>query len=114
MSLMPHSRVEWIQQGKLAVFVLALFGYILFLMEGLSTGLGVYRTPTYCWLAAALAVLAFVFASRPQRWVAVAALVTAILSALYGYHANATWKERLERVQSRESACMHETEKALL
>lgn len=114
MSFMPHSRLEWLQQGKLAVFVLSLFGYILFLMEGLSTGLGVYRNPTYCWVAAALAILAFVFASRPRRWVAIAALVIAILGGLYGYHANATWRERLERAQTRESACAHTTQEAVL
>jgi len=114
MSFIPHSRLEWIQQAKLAVFVLALFGYILFLMEGLSTGLGVYRNPTYCWVAAALAILAFVFASRSQRWIAIAALVVAILSSLYGYHANAGWKERLERAQTKESAYVLTTEETML
>ena len=114
MSFIPHSRVEWIQQAKLAVFVLALFGYIHFLMEGLSTGMGVYRNPTYCWVAAAFAILAFVFASRSQRWIAIAALVVPILSSLYGYHANATWRERLERAQTRESAYTHTPEESVL
>ena len=114
MSFIPRSKFEWIQQGKVAVFVLALFGYILFLMEGLSTGLGVYRNPTYCWVAAAFAVLAFVFASRAQRWVAIAALLIAILGGLYGYHANATWRERLDRAQTRASACMHTTQEGVL
>jgi hypothetical protein len=104
MSFIPQCRTEWIQQTKLAVFVLALFGYVLFLMEGLSTGLGVYRDPTYCWIAGAFALLALLVASRSQRWVALAALVAAILVGVYGCYANATWRERLKRVQTPESA----------
>ena len=44
---------------KLAVFILALFGYLLFLTAGWSTGLGVFHNPGYCWVASAFAVLAF-------------------------------------------------------
>lgn len=98
-----HSKTEWIQQTKLAVFALALFGYVLLLMEGLSTGLGVHRNPTYCWIAAAFALLALVVASRAQRWVALAALLFAILGSVYACHANAMWREKLKRVQRQES-----------
>ena len=114
MNFIPQTKADWIQQAKPAVFALALVGYLLFLMEGLSTGLGVYRHPMYCWISAAFAILALVVASGPQRWVAVTALVIAILSSLYGYHANATWKGKLERRQTRESGYVHTTDGSLL
>jgi hypothetical protein len=106
MSFIPQSRSEWIGQMKLAVFVLALFGYLFFLAEGWSTGLGVYHNPRFCWVAGAFALLAFVVASRVQRWVALAALVVAVIVGLYGYHENAVWWEKLKRLQAQKSACI--------
>ncbi|MCP5524392.1 MAG: hypothetical protein H7A46_22915 [Verrucomicrobiales bacterium] len=105
MSLLPHGRSEWTQQLKLAVFCLAMFGCVLFLLHGLDTGLGVYRKPTFCWISACFAFLAFLAAEGPRRRVALAALVVAVLGSVYGYYANNAWREKLERVQAQESAC---------
>ncbi len=91
---------------KLAVFILALFGYLLFLTAGWSTDLGVFHNPGYCWVASAFALLAFVVGSRSQRWAALAALVIAILVGVYGYHDNALWREKIKQMQSRKSACV--------
>lgn len=104
MSFLPHGRAEWNQQLKLAVFCLAMFGYVLFLLHGLDTGLGVYRKPTFCWIAAGFAFLAFLAAEKPRRWFALAALVVAVLGSCYGYYANHAWREKLERAQAQESA----------
>ena len=105
MGFLPQSKGEWLRQSKHAVFILGLFGYILFLMEGMTTGLGVYRNPTACWIAAGFALLAFGVASKSQRWIAGAALIVAILGSFYGYHKNTEWKEKLDRLESQESAC---------
>jgi len=48
MSFIPQSRSEWIGQTRLAVFILAMLGYLMFLAEGWSTGLGVYHNPKLC------------------------------------------------------------------
>ncbi len=105
MSFIPQSRSEWIGQTKLAIFILAMLGFVMFLAEGWSTGLGVCHNPKLCWVAGAFALLALVVGSRTQRWVALAALVLAILVGLYGYRENARWREKLQRVQERKSAC---------
>jgi hypothetical protein len=104
MSFIPQSRSEWLDQMKLAVFVLALFGYLFFLAEGWSTGLGVYHNPRFCGVAGAFALLALVVASRSQRWVAIAAFVVAVIVGLYGYHENAAWGEKLKKVEAQRSA----------
>lgn len=106
MSFIPQSRAEWIIQIKLAVFILASFGYLFFLTAGWSTGLGVFHHPGYCWIASAFALLAFVVGSRSQRWGALAAFVVAILVGVYGCHDNAVWGEKIKKVQSRKSACV--------
>jgi hypothetical protein len=98
---------------KLAVFVLALFGYLFFLAEGWSTDLGVYHNPRFCWAAGAFALLALVVASRSQRWVALAALVVAIIVGLYGYHENAAWREKLKKVEVQKSACILVTQELI-
>jgi hypothetical protein len=99
MSFIPHGRTEWIQQARLATFVLAFFGYILLLMEGLSTGLGVYRNPTYCWIAGGFALLALAVASKSQKWIAIAALLIAIVCGVYGHYRNTSWREKLRKAQ---------------
>ena len=106
MSFIPQSKSEWIGQMKLAIFVLALVGYLYFLAEGWSTGLGVYHNPRFCWVAGAFALLALVVASRSQRWVALAALGAAIIVGLYGYHENGAWREKLRKVEAQKSACI--------
>jgi len=100
MRFMPQTKVEWVQQLKLAVLVLALSGYAFFLVEGLSSGLGVYRHPTYCWVATGFAFVTLIVASPPQRWIAILAIVAGVLSAIYGYHENANWRERLKVLNS--------------
>jgi len=84
---------------KLATFVLAFFGYILLLMEGMSTGLGVYRNSTYCWVAGGFALLALAVASKPQKRIAIAALLVAILCGVYGHYRNTRWKQKLRKAQ---------------
>jgi uncharacterized membrane protein len=106
MSFIPQSRAEWIIQMKLAVFILSLFGYLFFLAAGWSTSLGVFHNPGYCWVASAIALLAFVVGSGSQRWAALAALVVAILVGVYGYHDNAVWREKIKQMESRKSACV--------
>jgi hypothetical protein len=105
MSFIPQSRTEWIGQIKLAVFILALFGYALFLMEAWDTGLGVYHNPRFCWIAGAFALLALVVASKPQRRIALAAFAVAIVVGIYGYRENAIWKEKLKHAGAQISAC---------
>jgi hypothetical protein len=114
MSFIPQSKTEWLIQVKLAAFALAFFGYALFLMAGWSTGLGVYHKPGLCWVAAAFALLALSVASRRQRWTAFAAVVVAILMAVYGYRENANWKEKLKHMETQKAACILTAEEPVL
>jgi hypothetical protein len=94
MSFIPQSKTEWIGQLKLPVLILAMFGYLIFLLAGWSTGLGVIHNPSYCWVASAFAIAV---ASGSQRWVALMALVVSVFIGAYGYHDNAAWRKRLSR-----------------
>jgi hypothetical protein len=107
MGFFPQSKGEWFLQAKRGLYVLALVGYVLLLMEGMSTGLGVYRNPTACWLAACCAVIALACASKAQRWLSVMALMLSIAGAFYGYQQNAVWKERLERIHAKQLSSPH-------
>lgn len=100
MGFLPQSQGEWIREAKRAVFVVALFGYLLFLVEGLTTGLGVYRNPTACWIAVACALVALACSSKTQRWFTGLALIFAVVGSLYGYHKNAEWKHKLDRIRA--------------
>jgi hypothetical protein len=88
---------------KRASLILAAFGYIMFLIAGMDTGLGVFRTPIYCWAAFACALIAVLCVSKRHRWFWSIAGVVAIAGSLYGYHQNSEWRQRLERFKAQES-----------
>jgi hypothetical protein len=88
---------------KRALLILSAFGYLMLLMEGTSTGLGVYRTPAYCFAAAACAGLAVVCASGRARWYWSIAAIAALGFGFYGYHKNGERRERLGRYQAQRS-----------
>jgi hypothetical protein len=48
------------------VFILAGFGYVMFLVAGLDTGSGVYRTPGYGFAALAFAVVGAALPAKRQ------------------------------------------------
>ena len=102
MASLAQIKSEWFQQRKRGLYILALFGYVLFLMEGMSTGLGVYRNPTACWVASFCAVIALACASKAQRWFSLIVLMISIYGAFYGYYRNAQWRVRLDRIQTQQ------------
>ena len=84
---------------KRGLLILSGFGYVMFLVAGIGTGLGVYRTPAYCFGALGCAVVAAMCAAKRPRVYWSIAGAAAIACSLYGYHENYTWRERLERAQ---------------
>ncbi len=80
------------------------FGYVMFLIAGMDTGLGVYRTPAYCFAALACALVAAVCAAKKPRLYWSIAGIVAIACSLYGYHENRQWHERIERVRGEHRA----------
>jgi hypothetical protein len=84
--------------------ILALLAWLSFFVEGISTGLGIYRHPDSCWIAAGVAVLAALCAHASQRWWAVLALALAVGGALYGYQHNARTREWWQRFEARQHA----------
>lgn len=88
---------------KRAVLILAGFAYLLLLLDGISTGLGVYCSPTSCWAAAGCALVAFVCAPTGRRWICAAALVLAIGGSLHGYRHNEQWRAKLDRIRAHQT-----------
>ena len=86
------------------MLILSGFGYVMFLIAGLDTGLGVYRTPAYCFAALACALVPAVCAAKRTRLYWSIAGIAAIACGLYGYHENRQWRERLERVLAEHQA----------
>jgi hypothetical protein len=83
---------------KRDLLILSSFGYVVFLIAGLDTGFGVYRTPAYCFAALACAGVAVACASRRLRWFWGVAGVAAVVCSLYGYRQNDQWRERLAHI----------------
>ena len=79
------------------LLILSGFGYAMFLFAGMDTGLGVYRTPAYCFAALACALVAAACAAKRARLYWSIAGIAAIACSLYGYHQNREWRERVER-----------------
>lgn len=71
-----------------ALIILSSFGYVMFLIAGTDTGLGVYQTPAYCFAAFACAAVAAACVSKRARWSWGIAGVAALVFSLYGYHQN--------------------------
>src|SRR5258706_9345593 len=88
---------------KRALLILAAFGYVMFFIMGIDTGLGVYRSPSYCWAAFACALVAAACVSKRQRRIWIIAGVIAMAASFYGYHQNNEWRERLERIRTRQA-----------
>ena len=86
------------------MFILSGFGYVIFLIAGMDTGFGVYRTPAYCLAALACALVAAACAAKRPRLYWSIAGIAAIACSLYGYHENRQWRERLERVLAEHQA----------
>src|SRR5579872_6455797 len=84
---------------KRALLILAAIGYFIFFVEGLDTGLGLYRTPSSCWTAAGCAAVAMACCPKRRRWLWSIAGIAAIAGSLYGYHENAKWRAIMDRVQ---------------
>ena len=95
---MSHTR----RPAVAALLILPVFGYVMFLIAGMDTGLGVYRAPAYCFGAAACALVAAACVSKRQRLYWSIAGVAAIACSLYGYHQNSEWRERLGRVRAQQ------------
>lgn len=87
---------------KRTLLILSAFGYLIFLIAGMDTGLGIYRTPAYCFAAAACAFVAVACVSKSQRWYWGIAGIAAIACSIYGYRQNSEWRERLERIRSQQ------------
>lgn len=108
-SSVAESHRSWclLDQGatmRRGLITLSGLGYVMFLWAGLDTGLGVYRTPAYCFLALFCAAAATACASKRVRlWWTVAGLA-AIVCGAYGYHQNREWRERLERIRAEQSS----------
>jgi small-conductance mechanosensitive channel len=93
-------QVGYVAQVRRALLMLASFGFVIFFWGGMSTGLGVFRNPTECWIAAGYALVGVACASGRQRWIAGIAAVVAVAGSLYGYHENDAWRVRLERIRA--------------
>ncbi|MBP7826835.1 MAG: hypothetical protein KA236_09830 [Verrucomicrobia bacterium] len=87
---------------KRKLLFIAGVGYAVFLIAGLDTGLGVYRTPAYCLAALACAVLAAACTTKRPRVYWIIAGIAAILCTVYGYRQNQQWRERLERIKAQQ------------
>jgi hypothetical protein len=87
---------------KRALLILSAFGFVVFLIAGMDTGLGVFRTPAYCFAAVACAVVAAACASKRGRLYWSIAGVAAIACSLYGYHQNNEWRVRLDRIRAQQ------------
>ena len=87
---------------KRALLILSAFGYLMFLVAGLDTGLGVYRTPAYCFAAVVCAIVAAASVSKRSRLYWSIAAVAALGCSLYGFYQNHEWRERLERVRAQQ------------
>ena len=85
---------------KRGLLILSGFGYVMFLVAGLDTGLGVYRTPAYCFAALACAVVAAACVAKKPRLYWSIAGVAAVLCSVYGYHQNSEWHETLESIRA--------------
>jgi len=96
----PQVQVSYVAQAKRALLILATFGFVIFFWGGMSTGLGVYRNPTECWIAAGCALVGVACGSGRQRWIAGVAAAIAVAGSLYGYHENDAWRVRLERIRA--------------
>jgi hypothetical protein len=83
---------------KHALVVTSGIGYLFFLNVGLGTGLGVFRTPAYCFAAFVCALIAMICASKARRWLWIGAAVMAIICSQYGYYMNNKWREKLWRL----------------
>jgi hypothetical protein len=87
---------------KRALLILSTFGYLMFLIAGLDAGLGVYRTPAYCFAAVVCAIVAAACVSKISRLYWSIAGVAAFGCGLYGIYQNHEWHERLERIQAQQ------------
>jgi len=89
---------------KRALLILSAFGYLMFLIAGLDSGLGVYRTPACCFAAVACAIVAAACVSKGARLYWITAGVAAFGCSVYGFYQNHEWRERLERIQAQQPA----------
>jgi hypothetical protein len=85
------------------LLILAGFGYIMLLMAGMDTGLGVYRTPAYSLASVGCAIIAALCSEQRQRFFWVIAALAAILFSVYGFQQNNQWRERLDRFQKQQN-----------
>jgi hypothetical protein len=84
------------------LLILSAFGYGMFLIAGVNTGAGVYRTPAFCFAAFACAVVAAACVSnRPRLYWSIAA-AAAVVCGVYGYRQNSEWREKLKRAQAQQ------------
>jgi len=68
----------------------------MFVFAGMDTGLGVFRTPAYCWVAIPCALIAAVCSAKRRRWYWIIAGAAAVVCSIYGYQQNSKWRERVE------------------
>jgi hypothetical protein len=87
---------------KRALLILSAFGYLMFLIAGLDTGLGVYCTPAYCFAAVACALVAAFCVSKRARLYWSIAGIAAFACSFFGYYQNYEMHERLERIQAQQ------------
>ena len=103
-SFIPKNRSEWVRQARAGVLVIASLVWLSLFIDGVSTGLGIYRHPTSCWIAAVVALIALVPARAKQRWWVFLALAFAVGGALYGDSKNASTRDRWQRFEARQHA----------
>jgi hypothetical protein len=96
---------------KRALLILASFGYVMFLIAGTDTGLGVYRTPAWCFAAVVCAGVAVAYVTAGAKWYWSIAGAAALVLSFYGYHQNDQWREKLSRVQAQHPAPATQTNK---
>lgn len=102
MRLELHNQLGRFASMKRALLIFSAFGYLMFLITGLDTGLGVYRSPAYCFAAVACAIVAAACVSKRLRMYWSIAGVVAIGCCLYGFYQNQEWRDRLDRIQSQQ------------
>lgn len=85
-----------------ALLIMSSFGYAMFLIAGLDTGLGVYRTPAYCFAALACAGVGAACVSMRARWCWGVAGAAAVVCSLYGYRQNDQWREKLAHIRAQQ------------
>jgi Gpi18-like mannosyltransferase len=87
---------------KRAILILSVFGYLISLIAGLDTGLGVYCTPAYCFAAVACAFIAAACVTKRARLYWSIAGIAAFGCSLYGFYQNHEMHESLDRIKAQQ------------